>query len=93
MYDTGLDYIAALAGCMYAGLVPVPVFAPDPTRVARTLPRLEAIVRNARAEVLLGTSTDLAWAGALLGQVPGLGQIVPSDSIDLGLAPAAWSLP
>jgi acyl-CoA synthetase (AMP-forming)/AMP-acid ligase II/acyl carrier protein len=92
MYDTGLDYIAALAGCMYAGVVAVPVFAPDPTRVARTLPRLEAIVQDAQAEILLGTSRDLAWAGALLGQVPGLGQIVPSDEIDLALA-AEWTAP
>ncbi len=85
MYDTGLEYIAALAGCLYAGVVAVPVFAPDPTRVARTLPRLEAIVADAEARILLGTSSDLAWAGAMLGQVPGLGQLIPSDSIDLSL--------
>ncbi|HEY4312213.1 MAG TPA: AMP-binding protein [Pirellulales bacterium] len=92
MYDSGLDYIAALAGCLYAGVVAVPVFAPDPTRVARTLPRLDAIVRDAQAEVLLGTASDLAWAGALLGQLPGLAQLVPSDVIDLAGA-ADWNPP
>ena len=34
MYDAGLEYIAALAGCLYAGVVAVPVFPPDPMRVA-----------------------------------------------------------
>ena len=82
MYDSGLNYIAALAGCLYAGVVAVPVFAPDPLRVARTLPRLEAIVHDAQAELLMGTSSNLAWAGAMLGQISGLGQLVPSDEVD-----------
>jgi len=86
MYEAGLDYIAALAGCLYAGVVAVPVFPPDPLRVARTLPRLEAIVNDAQASVLLGTSSDLAWAGAMLGQIAGLGELVPSDTVDLTLA-------
>ncbi|MES1213113.1 MAG: AMP-binding protein, partial [Singulisphaera sp.] len=92
MYDSGVDYIAALAGCMYAGVVAVPVLAPDPTRVARTLPRLEAIVRDAQAEVLLGVSSDLAWAAALLGQIPGLEQIIASDTIDYAVV-KEWKEP
>jgi len=86
MYDAGLEYIAALAGCLYAGVVAVPVFPPDPVRTARTLPRLEAIVNDARATVLLGAATDLAWAGSLLGQLPGLSTLVSSDDIELSLA-------
>jgi acyl-CoA synthetase (AMP-forming)/AMP-acid ligase II len=86
MYDAGLEYIAALAGCLYAGVVAVPVFPPDPVRTARTLPRLEAIVNDARATLLLGAATDLAWASSLLGQLPGLRTFVSSDEIDLALA-------
>jgi acyl-CoA synthetase (AMP-forming)/AMP-acid ligase II/acyl carrier protein len=92
MYDSGLDYIAALAGCLYAGVVAIPVFPPDPLRAARTLPRLEAIVSDAQASVLLGTAADLAWAGAMLGAIPGLGQLLPSDTIELSLADA-WAAP
>ncbi|HEV3003550.1 MAG TPA: AMP-binding protein, partial [Pirellulales bacterium] len=36
VYDAGLDYIAALYGCLYAGVVAVPVYPPDPYRVDRT---------------------------------------------------------
>jgi acyl-CoA synthetase (AMP-forming)/AMP-acid ligase II/acyl carrier protein len=92
MFDSGLDYIAALAGCLYAGVIAVPVFPPDPMRVARTLPRLEAIVHDAQASVLLGKSSDLAWAGAMLGQIAGLGELVSSDAIDLRLADQ-WAQP
>lgn len=86
MYDAGLDYIAALAGCLYAGVIAVPVFPPDPVRTARTLPRLEAIVNDARATLLLGTASDLSWARSMLGHLPGLRTLVPSDEIDVGLA-------
>ena len=92
MYDAGLDYVAALAGCLYAGVLAVPVFPPDPLRVARVLPRLEAIVKDAQASVLLGTASDLAWAGAMLGQIDGLGQLVPSNTIDKELA-EHWTAP
>src|SRR5262245_10106177 len=30
MYDAGLEYLAALAGCLYAGVVAVPAYPPDP---------------------------------------------------------------
>ncbi|HEY2840983.1 MAG TPA: AMP-binding protein [Pirellulales bacterium] len=86
MYDAGLEYVAALAGCLYAGVVAVPVFPPDPVRTARTLPRLEAIVTDACAKVLLGAASDLAWAGSLLGQLPALKTLVSSDKVELAMA-------
>lgn len=92
MYETGLDYIAALAGCLYAGVVAVPVYPPDPLRAARTFPRLEAIIRDAEATVLLGTANDLAWADTMLGQISTLRQLIATDSIEASLADE-WQLP
>src|SRR5687768_1644491 len=43
-----LDFIAAFFGCLYAGVVAVPVYPPDPSRLNRSLPRLLAIVNDAR---------------------------------------------
>ena len=86
MYDAGLDYIAVLAGCLYAGIVAVPVFPPDPLRATRTLPRLEAIVNDVQATLVLGTATNLAWAGAMLGQLPGVRSLVSSDTVDARFA-------
>ena len=81
VFDSGLDYIAALYGCLYAGVVAVPVYPPDPFRIDRTLPRLQSIVADAQAETLLATEATLSWAGSLFRTVPGLTSIVATDAI------------
>jgi acyl-CoA synthetase (AMP-forming)/AMP-acid ligase II len=49
----GLEYVAALLGCVYAGAVAVPCYPP---RLNRPDPRLQAIARDAQATVALTTS-------------------------------------
>src|SRR5262245_53915889 len=56
-HPPGIDFIPALFGCMFAGLVPVPVALPDPTRVDRDLPRFRKIAEESGARVAL-TTTD-----------------------------------
>jgi len=58
----GLDYIASLYGCMYAGMVAVPVYPLDAFRLRHTLPRLQAITRDADAPIML-TSSDACGGG------------------------------
>ncbi|WP_158622248.1 condensation domain-containing protein [Corallococcus sp. CA047B] len=55
LYPPGLEYVAAFVGCLYAGAVAVPAYPPDPMRLARTLPRLEAVIQDARARFALTT--------------------------------------
>lgn len=81
VFDSGLDYIAALYGCLYAGIVAVPVYPPDPFRIDRTLPRLQSIVADAQAELLLATQATLSWAESLFRSVPGLKTLVATDTI------------
>src|SRR5690242_10928165 len=49
LYPPGLDYIATFFGCLYAGVIAVPAYPPDPLRLNRTVPRLQAIIENADA--------------------------------------------
>ena len=51
LYPPGLEFIKAFFGCLYAGVaaIPVPV-------VRRSLPRLQAVARDARAAFLLTDS-------------------------------------
>src|SRR5437868_738491 len=51
LYPPGLDYIAAFFGCLYAGVVAVPAYPPNPARLDRTLGRLRAIVQDVRPTV------------------------------------------
>lgn len=65
-YAQGLDYVVAFFGCLYAGVMAVPAYPPDPTRLTRTLPRFRAIVTDAQPAVVLTTSDLLAMAGPML---------------------------
>src|SRR5437868_4796605 len=55
LYPPGLDFIAGFFGCLYAGLVAIPAYPPDPARLNRSLPRLQAIVADSRLAVALTT--------------------------------------
>jgi amino acid adenylation domain-containing protein/thioester reductase-like protein len=53
LYPPGLDFITAFFGCLYAGVVAVPVYPP---RLNRPSPRIRAIVANAQVTVALTTA-------------------------------------
>jgi acyl-CoA synthetase (AMP-forming)/AMP-acid ligase II len=67
LYPPGLDYVAGLFGCLYAGAVSVPAYPPDPMRAARTVPRLMGIVRDADATAILTTSSIRGALEPLVG--------------------------
>ncbi len=50
LFPSGLDYLAAFFGCLYAGVVAVPYYPP---RRNRPDPRLQAIAKDAQATVIL----------------------------------------
>jgi acyl-CoA synthetase (AMP-forming)/AMP-acid ligase II/acyl carrier protein len=45
MYPTGLDFIAAFFGCLYAGMIAVPIYPP---RVKENMSRIQGIVEDAQ---------------------------------------------
>lgn len=79
LFVPGLEYIAAFFGCLYAGLVPVPAYPPDPLRHSRTLPRLRAIADDCQASVILGTRASLTLAGPMLGEALAIAHVLPVD--------------
>lgn len=56
LYPAGLDYIAALFGCLYAGAIAIPAYPPKPNR---SLDRIQAILKDSQAEVALTTQSLL----------------------------------
>lgn len=73
--EPGLDYIAALLGCFYAGVVAVPVYPPDPFRIARTLPRLQAIFGSADCRMMISSASVLGGPESVLRSVCPTGTI------------------
>lgn len=90
LYDSGLEYIAALAGCFYAGVVAVPVYPPDPMRMARMGPRLQSIAEDCGARLVLGIAEDLTRSAPLLDHIPQIEVRLATDEIETGLS-TAWS--
>lgn len=69
MFHPGLEYVCAVFGCLYAGALAVPMYPPDPLRMQRTLPRLQAIVEDAQAKFIFGSEQLLAAVRGPLGKL------------------------
>ncbi|AGC43393.1 non-ribosomal peptide synthetase [Myxococcus stipitatus DSM 14675] len=94
LYPPGLDYVSAFVGCLYAGAIAVPAYPPDPMRLSRTLPRLEALIADADARFALTTEFIQGMSGALGEQSPRLAALawVATDTLD-DRAASAWKAP
>ena len=88
LYPAGLDFIAAFFGCLYAGVIAVPLPPPHPVHPQRSLPRLWPIVTDARPSVALTTSAILSNARRLFPQAPELQTLnwVATDELTTSLA-------
>src|ERR1700683_2242259 len=75
LYPTGLEFIAAFFGCLYAGAVAVPLPPPNHAQPHRTLPRLRSIINDAQPSLALTISSTLSKMDGLLGLAPELGKI------------------
>jgi 8-amino-7-oxononanoate synthase len=78
----GLDYVAAYFGCLYAGVVAVPAYPPNPRRPD---PRIPGIARDCEPEVALTSAALLArldhWRGGD-EQLGALRWIAADESLD-----------
>lgn len=72
LYPPGPEFHAGFLGCLYAGRIAVPAYPPDPARLGRSLPRLQAIVADARAACVLTTAPIAALLGGFSSQAPDL---------------------
>ncbi|MCC6491303.1 MAG: fatty acyl-AMP ligase, partial [Candidatus Hydrogenedentes bacterium] len=94
LYPPGLDYIAAFYGCLYAGIVAVPVSLPDLGRLNRSLPRLKIVAQDADAKFALTVSSISQKVKSLVEHHPDSGgfEWVATDTMPEDLA-ARWTEP
>ncbi|HEY0605644.1 MAG TPA: HAD-IIIC family phosphatase, partial [Herpetosiphonaceae bacterium] len=91
LFPPGNDYIAAFFGCLYAGVIAVPVYPP---RGNHNLSRLQSIAEDARPAVVLTTTRIVTDLERHLDHMPDLATL-PWLSTDQ-LAPTTddeWQLP
>ncbi len=72
LYPAGLEFIPAFFGCLCAGVIAVPLPAPNMAQPQRTVPRLRAIANDAQPMLVLTTSSILAKVEGLFTQAPEL---------------------
>jgi len=72
LYPPGLEFVAAFFGCLYAGVVAVPVYPP---RRNRSLARIQAIADDAQARVALTTDVVLQRVEPVIDDTPSLKQL------------------
>ncbi|MFF4159219.1 SDR family NAD(P)-dependent oxidoreductase [Streptomyces sp. NPDC001678] len=90
----GLDYVASFFACLYAGVIAVPVYPPDPAFLKRTLPRLVGIIEDARPAAVLAPASVTALRDRFAATAPALGQLAWLSVDDLDDAAAdSWHHP
>lgn len=85
LYPSGLEYIAAFLGCLYAGTIAVPVYPPHNSRL---LPRIQNIINDARPDLALTTAETHTDIQRKFMHIPELQQLHWIDTDTLSMT---WS--
>lgn len=88
LYPQSLEVVAAFCGCLYAGVIGIPVPPPESGRLKRTLPRLGSIIKDANATFALTTNSILQLIENVKEDFPEFQQMqwLTHESIELELA-------
>jgi len=90
-YTGSLEFLAAFWGCVYAGVIAVPVF---PARLHRQLPRLLAIAADSESKFVLTSAKMRKQSDDLFKRAPELKKLQWLATDDLPAAsPAEWRNP
>ena len=91
LYQPGLEFVTAFLGCLYGGVVAVPVYPP---RANRSLSRLLTIVADAEAEFALTTQflQEQIETKFKAENPTATIQFIPTDTLELNLA-QNWQQP
>ncbi len=84
----GADYVAAFFGCLYARVIAVPVYPPEPPFVKRTLERLAGVIADSQPAIVLAPGALVATAGQFSALSPALARLpwLAVDDVPRGAA-------
>jgi natural product biosynthesis luciferase-like monooxygenase protein len=88
IYPSGLDYIAAFFGCLYAGAIAVPAYPPRLAHMNRSFHRIKAIIDDSQPAIVLSTSSILSKLKSVAAQAPDLRKMrwIATDDVAIELA-------
>lgn len=93
-YPPGLEFLSAFVGCLYAGVIAVPIAPIERGQVGSRAQHLRSLVDSATPELLLSRSSAMDGISETIAALGLLSRVtlVPTDETDLDLA-GAWSRP
>jgi len=80
LMDSGIDYVSAFFGCLYAGVVAVPVYPPESKREPH-LARLRGIAQDAGVRYVLTTAALRQRFAGQYGELAPDAAVVPVDTL------------
>jgi acyl-CoA synthetase (AMP-forming)/AMP-acid ligase II/acyl carrier protein len=85
LYPVGLEYIASFFGCLYAGVIAIPVYSP---KANRSILRIQSIAKDSGAKFALTSQKILSNVDRFFNEAPQLSELrwLSTDDIDEGLA-------
>ena len=91
LYPSGLDFVAAFFGCLYAGVTAVPAYPP---RRNRNMARIDAIADDSEAKIALTTFDVLERVQTMITDTPALQKMRwrATDQMETGVA-GSWLRP
>ncbi len=72
LLQPGLDYVVAFFGCLYAGAIAVPAYPPFSQRM---VPRIEAMLQDSQAPIVITTSDTIISIQRCLVHIPQLDRL------------------
>nr|BBH90792.1 hypothetical protein KTC_55430 [Thermosporothrix sp. COM3] len=81
IYPSGLEFIAAFFGCLYSGIIAVPMYPPSAARSERAVSKFRAIANNAQPAIVLTTTALSSRVRGLVHNSPEI-QNVPVVAIE-----------
>jgi acyl transferase domain-containing protein/acyl-CoA synthetase (AMP-forming)/AMP-acid ligase II/acyl carrier protein len=86
LYPPGLEFISGFFGCLYAGIIAVPVYPPDPSNMKKSMDKLKGIISNCEPKIAL--TTKFVMDLGLVDADPALKQMewLVSDELEQSLA-------
>ncbi|NRR33488.1 AMP-binding protein [Oxalobacteraceae bacterium] len=88
LFPNGAEFISAFIGCLYAGMIAVPVYAFDQQRLQKSLPLLVNVLRDSGAAVLLAPDELVQQLRQPLAAQPELASSVRLAALETALAAA-----
>jgi len=94
LYPSCIEYITAFLGCLYAKVIAVPLYPPEPAQFERSMSRLNAIVKNTMPSLILTDTLVMHLSKEFLSEESVLNKMewMVTDHIETELA-SSWEKP